>query len=136
MESSFCPQFQEAPIPKWNGQKGAGRLKAIIWTLIFAAFVFVSVKTVPILINEYQFQDAIQNIARFATANRRTPDQIRTDVLEEAQKDDVPLRSEDIKVSAVNGNVRVSADYSITVDLLVYQWTLNLHPAVSNSALF
>jgi hypothetical protein len=136
MEPCFWSRPLKAPAPKRNGQKGAARLKAIVWTAIFAAFVFVSIKTVPILINEYQFQDAIQNIARFATANRRTPDQIRADVVEEAQKDDVPIRPEDIKISAVNGNVRVSADYSITVDLLVYQWELNFHPDVSNNALF
>jgi hypothetical protein len=27
-------------------------------------------------------------------------------------------------------------DYSVTVDLHVYQWTLNFHPTVTNNALF
>jgi hypothetical protein len=27
-------------------------------------------------------------------------------------------------------------DYSVTVDLGVYQWTLNFHPTATNNALF
>ncbi|MBZ5696970.1 MAG: DUF4845 domain-containing protein [Acidobacteriia bacterium] len=122
--------------PKRDAEKGAGRLKAIFWTLLLAAFVYVSVKVIPVLINEYEFQDGIQTLARFATINRQTPEQIRAAVLKEAQKDDVPIGAEDIKVEAVNGDVKISADYSVTLDLGVYQWTLNFHPSVSNTALF
>jgi hypothetical protein len=96
----------------------------------------VSVKVIPALINEYQFQDGIQTIARFATMNRQTPDQIREAVLKEAQKDNLAIGAEDIKVEATNGNVKINADYSVVVDLAVYQWTLNFHPSVSNNALF
>lgn len=87
------------------------------------------------MVNEYQFQDGIQTLARFATVNRQTPEQIRAAVLKEAQKDDVPVAAEDIKVDAVNGNIKIRADYSVTVDLKVYQWTLNFHPAASNDSL-
>jgi hypothetical protein len=33
------------------------------------------------------------------------------------------------------GNIHINVDYSVTVDLKVYQWTLNFHPAASNAAL-
>jgi cell division protein FtsL len=122
--------------PKRHAEKGAGKLKAIFWTLLLAAFIYVSVKVIPALINEYQFQDGIQTIARFATMNRQTPDQIREAVLKEAQKDNLAIGAEDIKVEATNGNVKINADYSVVVDLAVYQWTLNFHPSVSNNALF
>jgi uncharacterized protein DUF4845 len=117
-------------------ERGAGRLKAIVWTLILAACVYVSVRVIPIYVNEYEFQDGMQTIARFATVNRQGVDQIRDATLKEAEKDDVPVRKEDIKVRAVNGNVSINVDYSLTVDLHVYQWTLNFHPTVINNALF
>jgi len=122
--------------PKRDAEKGAGKLKVIFWMLLLAVFVYVSVKVIPALINEYEFQDGIQTLARFATINRQTPEQIRAAVLKEAQKDDVPIGAEDIKVEAANGDVKISADYSVTLDLGVYQWTLNFHPSVSNAALF
>jgi cell division protein FtsL len=120
---------------KRKGEKGGGHLKAIIWTMILVAFIYVAVMVLPILINEYQFQDSIQNIARFASVNRRDGDQVRKDVLDEAQKEDLPVQAEDIKVQSNAGNVRISVDYSVTVDLKVYQWTLNFHPAASNASL-
>jgi len=134
--SRSCRLSTTAGWPKRDAEKGAGKLKAIFWTLLLAAFVYVSVKVIPALVNEYEFQDGIQTIARFATMSRQTPEQIREAVLKEAQKDDLAISAENIKVEAVNGNVKINADYSVTVDLGVYQWTLNFHPSVSNAALF
>jgi hypothetical protein len=117
-------------------QRGAGRLKAIIWLAIIIAMIYVGVKVIPILVNEYELTDGMENIARFATVNRQSPAQIKDAVLKEAQKDDVQLDSKDVKAESVNGNVRIEADYSVTVDLMVYQWTLDFHPSTSNNALF
>jgi len=88
-----------------------------------------------VLVDNFQFQDGVQTIARFASATRQTPEQIRAAVLKEAQKDDVPLDEKDIKIEAVSGNVRIHVDYSVIVDLAVYQWTLNFHPSVGNDSL-
>jgi hypothetical protein len=132
---SFCQQSSKAERSARYRERGAGRLKPILWTLVLASFVYVAVKVVPALINEFEFQDGIQTIARYATVTRQTPEQIRTAVLKEAQKDDVPAAAEDIKVEAVSGNVRIHVEYSVIVDLTVYQWTLNFHPAVSNDSL-
>ena len=64
--------------PPRNPERGAGRLRAIIWTLVLAALIYAGIKVVPILVAEYEFQDGIQTIARFASANRQNLDQIRT----------------------------------------------------------
>ncbi len=106
---------------KAHGERGAGRLKAIVWTLIAAACVYVSARVIPIYVNEYEFQDGMQTIARFATVNRQGPDQIRDAILKEAEKAELPVRKEDIKVRAASGNVNINVDYSVTVDLHVYQ---------------
>jgi hypothetical protein len=93
-----------------HAERGAGSLRAIIWTVVLLSLLYAGIKIVPILFGEYEFQDGIQSIARFASANGH--------------------------VEAVNGNVKISADYSIIVDLKVYQLTLNFHPAASNAPLF
>lgn len=108
---------------------------AIIWTLILVVLIYVSFKVVPILVNNYQFRDGIEDIARFASAQRQDNARVRDLVMKEAFKDEVPLTAEDLKVEGSGGNYRISADYSVTVNLMVYQWTLNFHPAVSNNAL-
>jgi hypothetical protein len=117
-------------------QRGAGSLRAIIWTVVFVSLIYAGIKIVPILVAEYEFQDGIQNIARFASANRQNIEQIRKDVNSEITKDDVPVRPEDIHIESLNGNIKISADYSVVVDLKVYELTLNFHPVASNAALF
>jgi hypothetical protein len=121
--------------PKRNGESGKGHLKAIIWTMILVAFIYVAAMILPVLINEYQFQDSLQNIARSASVYRKTNEQVRQQVLDEAQKEDLPVKVEDIKVEGQAGNIHIDVDYSVTVDLKVYLWTLNFHPAASNASL-
>jgi hypothetical protein len=123
-------------LPRRDGEKGAGRLKAIITLAIIIGMIYVGVKVIPILVDEYELTDGMENIARFATVNRQSAAQIQDAVVKEAEKDDVPLTVQDIKAQSTNGNVRIEADYSVTVDLAVYQWTLNFHPTSSNNALF
>ena len=117
-------------------EKGAGHIKAILWTLILVSCVYVAFKVVPFLVNEYEFQDGIQDIARYASAMRQDAGKVREAVLKEAKKDDVPIRPEDLKIDGTAGNFRISADYTVIVDLKVYQWALSFHPSVSNNALF
>ena len=118
-----------------RNEQGAGHLKAIIWTMILVAFIYAAAMLLPVLINEYQFQDSLQDIARSASLYRKSSDQIRQAVLDEAQREDLPVQAEDIKVQGQAGNVHIDVDYSVTVDLKVYQWTLNFHPTANNSSL-
>ena len=102
---------------------------------MLAAMIFVGAKVVPVLVNNYQFQDAIESTARFATVNRQQPDDIRTAVLKEAQNEDIPIAAQDIHVKGEGGHVEIDAYYSVTLDLKVYQWTLNFHPYARNNPL-
>lgn len=108
---------------------------AIVWTLILLSLIFVAFKVTPVLVNNYQFRDGIEDIARYASAMRQDTGKVRESVMKEAFKDDVPLTPDELKIEGSGGNYRISADYSVTIDLKVYQWTLNFHPAASNNAL-
>ena len=88
-------------------REARANLKAIIWTTILVAFVYVAVMVLPILINEYQFQDSIQEIAQFASINHASSEKVQKTVLEEAQKEDLPIEAEDIKVQSQAGNIHI-----------------------------
>ena len=102
---------------------------------IFAGMIYVGVKVVPILVNNYEFQDALESTARLATVNRQSAEDIRASVLKEAQSEAIPIAAEDIHVKNEGGHVEISTDYSVTVDLHVYQWTFNFHPSATNNPL-
>jgi predicted membrane protein len=99
------------------------------------AVIYVGVKVIPIFVNNMQFQDAIESTARFASVNRQSVEDIRAAVLKEAQSEDIPITAEDIHVRGEAGHVEIAADYSVTVNLGLYQWTLNFHPYARNNPL-
>jgi hypothetical protein len=116
-------------------QRGSSRLKLIIFLAVVFAMIYVGVKVIPILVINMQFQDAIESTARFASVNRQTTADIRNAVLKEAQNEEIPITAEDIHVKGDGGHVEIAADYSVTVDLGLYQWTLNFHPYAKNNPL-
>jgi len=116
-------------------QRGSSRLKLVLFLSVVVAMIYVGVKVIPILVNNMQFQDAIESTARFASVNRQSVDDIRTSVLKEAENEDIPIAAQDIHVKGDGGHVEIAADYSVTVNLGVYQWTLNFHPYAKNNPL-
>jgi hypothetical protein len=77
----------------------------------------------------------MQEQARFAVVNRYTEEQIRATIFKEAQDLDIPVTKEDIKVLATPSLVRISIDYTVPVDLLVYKMELHFTPSSENKSL-
>ena len=122
-------------LPAGSRQRGSSRVKLITFLVLVVALIYVGVKVIPILVNNMQFQDAIESTARFASVNRQTVDDIRSAVLKEAENEEIPIDAKDIHIKGDNGHVEIAADYSVTVNLVVYQWTLNFHPYAKNNPL-
>jgi hypothetical protein len=78
----------------------------------------------------------MQTTARFASVNRnQTAADISKTVMDEAGKQSIPLQAEDLHVTAESGAININADYTVVVDLSVYQLTLNFHPSAGNKPL-
>ena len=122
-------------LPAKASQRGASRLKLVLFLGLAVAVIYVCVKVIPLLVNNMQFQDAIESTARFASVNRQSVDDIRAAVLKEAENEDIPIAANDIHVKGDGGHVEIAADYSVTVNLVLYQWTLNFHPYARNNPL-
>lgn len=118
-----------------HAQRGEGRFKAIAFTAILVFGVFAAFKLLPPYINEYQLADKMQEQARFGVVNRYTEEQIRETIFKEAQDLDVPIKKEEIKVLASASVVRISLDYRVPIDLLVYKMELHFTPSSENKSL-
>ncbi len=118
-----------------KAEKGSGRLKAIVWTCLIGGAIYVGIRVVPLYVDDYQFRDSMATAARFGSVRHESPEEIRANLFKEAQRAEMPLTLQDIKVVDHNGRIDISADYSVTVDLHVYQWKLNFHPSASSDRL-
>ena len=112
-----------------RSQRGEGKLKAIIYTVILFAAVYAAVKIVPVYVAEYQLNDKITEQARFAIVNHYSEDQIRDIIFKVIQDLDIPANREDIKVQNTNHGVMITVNYSVPVDFKVYKTEFNFSPS-------
>ena len=117
-------------------ERGAGKIKAILVTVVFAFAVYAAVKIVPPYAAEYQLADKIQEQARFAVVNRYTEEQIRENVFKVVQDLGIPAKREDIKIESSQQVVRIAMDYTVPIDLLAYHMDLHFTPSSENKSLY
>jgi hypothetical protein len=127
---------QQASWKRNCGQYGGGGLKAILYTAVLIIAVFVAYKVLPPYVAEYQLADKMQEQARFAIVNRYTDEQIRDNVFKVAQDLDIEtVKKEDIKVVATQSIVKISVDYTVPVDFMVYSTELHFSPSSENKSI-
>ena len=119
-----------------QSERGEGKLKPILTTVIIVLVIYSAWKIIPAYVNDYQLSDKMQEQARFAVVNRYSEEQIRDNVYKQAQDLDIPAKREDIKIVATNAVVRISLQYTVPVDLLMYHMELHFSPSSENKALF
>jgi hypothetical protein len=116
-------------------QRGAGRFKTIAFIAIAVFGLYAAFKLFPPYLAEYQLSDKMQEEARFSVVNRHTEDQTRDVVFKEAQELDIPITKEQIKVFASNSLVKITVDYTVPVDLMIYKMDLHFTPSSENKSL-
>jgi hypothetical protein len=112
-----------------RSQRGEGKLKAIIYTVVLLFAVYAAVKIVPVYVAEYELKDKMAEQARFAIVNRYSEDQVRDVIFKVIQDLDIPATREDIKVQNTNNGIMISVNYSVPVDFKVYKTEFNFSPS-------
>jgi len=125
-----------AATKRMRTQRGGASVKAILYTVIFLAGAFVLYKIVPPYVTEYELTDKMQEQARFAVVNRYTDEQVRDAVFKVVQDLDIDgVKREDIKVTATQAVVKISLDYTVPVNFLVYSTDLHFSPSSENKSI-
>ncbi len=118
-----------------HSEKGGARVKTLLTLVIIFALVFSAIKIVPIYVANYQLQDSMQEEATYASVNRKSADQIKADLEKKLTNLGLSVDPSTIQVTSVMGNVQISLEYTIPVDLKVYQLQLHFHPQADNTSL-
>lgn len=118
-----------------NSEKGGSRLKTLAALAIVFVMIFFAIKIVPIFIANYELQNSIQDEATYASVTRKDPAAIRADIQKKLKELGLPDDPNAIQVSSDEGNVSISLEYTVPVNLSVYQLDLHFHPTANNSSL-
>ena len=117
-------------------ERGEGKLKGIVIVIIAVLAIYTTWKMVPPYVNDYQLADRMQEQSRYAMVNHYTEEQIRDNIYKVMVDLDIPAKREDIKIVANNNVVKVSLDYTVPVDVLVYHTELHFTPNSETKSLF
>jgi len=117
-----------------SGERGSSKMNLFVTLLILGVMAFAGIKIVPIYFANYQLQDSVESESRFALTGypKRSVDDIRNDVSRKAQELGIPAKPEDVHVEVSNGSVDIGLDYTVLIDLAVFQWNKQFHVHADN----
>jgi hypothetical protein len=111
-------------------------IRALFWICVLGGGIYVGWQVFPAYINNYRLQESIDDSARSAAVKQQlTEEDIRRTLYNEAQELEIPLKPEDIKIERVGGDVVISADYTVRIDVPMRPFDLQFHPGSRRGAL-
>ena len=119
----------------FRAQRGEGKIKALVVTVILVIGIIAAWKVVPPYAAKYQLQDKINEVALYANAQHQSEEQIRDIVFKTIQDLDIPAKREDVKVTTTGRSVTILVDYTVPVDILSYHLDLHFTPSSENKSL-
>jgi uncharacterized protein DUF4845 len=97
-----------------------GKVKGLIGILVVVIGFYVAWNMVPPYFNNYQLQDALDDIARKGSYTAQTDDDIKKAVIAKAETEDIKLKEDQIVVSRVRDMLGITVKYRIHVDMVVH----------------
>lgn len=118
-----------------SSQRGAGKIKALVVLFILGAIVYVGFQVAPHYFASYQLKDAMDVEARFASVQRKPPDQIKEAIFKKMEDLEIQATRDSITVESNDRAVKIRVKYQVVVDLPGYQLKLNFNPEADNRRL-
>jgi hypothetical protein len=97
-----------------------GKLKGLIGIVIVVGAFYVAWNMIPPYFNNYQLQDALDDIARRHSYTTATEDDIKKMVVSKAASNDIALKEDQVAVSRTANGLAISVHYRIHVDMVVH----------------
>ena len=101
--------------------------RQILLLLLLVALLFAGTQYVPGYFNAIQFNDFVRQEVKYAVASRKSPDTVRSLVLQKAAELEIPLTKNDIRITRRGPSFTLEIDYRWPVNLRVYKHDLAFH---------
>jgi hypothetical protein len=101
------------------------KLKGFIAIGVVVAAFYVAWNVIPPYFNNYQLQDALDDIARKNTYTGLSDDEIKKTVVTKASSEDIKLREDQVIVTRTQDGLAISVKYQVHVDMVVHPVDLN-----------
>jgi len=114
-----------------SNTRGEGKGGCIFSVLFLLALAYLGYKIVPPIFANYQFQDAVNEVATFTMVRLGSRGQVspvneaRDGVLKKAMDLEIPLEKEDITVKISGERILITVNYSVPIELPGYTYNMD-----------
>jgi len=105
------------------GRSGFGcmnKLKSLIGVLVIAGAFYIGWNMIPPYFHNYQFQDDLDDIARVATYNIRSDDELKQAVITRAKLREIIVKEDQIIITRIASGIGIRVHYRVHVDMIVH----------------
>jgi hypothetical protein len=103
------------------------KTRHVVIILALAAIVYVAAQFIMVYDQSFLFSDFVSQEVKFATSKRKSIEKIKASILEEAKTDMIPISQRDIRITKHGPTFTIEIDYSLPVNLRVYEYHWNMH---------
>ncbi len=129
-------QFSRSAEMGSGSERGGARLKTLIWLALAVALIFCTIKILPVYISNYQLSDWMKSEVLFTLGKPMTNDALTEAVVRELRSLNIEAGKDSIQILQNDSRgVHIRVDYTVNVDLKVYQLQLHFTPDADNQSL-
>ncbi len=116
-------RFAGQNIADWKNYEGKGSLGCLVSILLLGAMLLVGLRLGPPYFSYKSLEGDVGTEISRAGSHYFSNEALVQNILDVAKKNEVRLKREDIKVERLAGQLQVSFQYSVPVDLVFFQHT-------------
>jgi hypothetical protein len=120
---SFCVSFDS---------EGKGTLGCLVSILLMGVVLIVGVRVAPPYFSYKSLEGDVSTEVSRAGAHFFSDDVLVQNILDVARKDEIRLSKENVKVERFAGQIQVQIQYSVPVDLVFFQRTMDFNIKASS----
>lgn len=107
-------------------ERGAGRPGFFLALALFAVFIYMAIKFIPVYVNAYIFEDTLREEARFAAVTRDLSEaQLVNRIIAKANDLELPVTAKELSVRRSQTQILIQATYMVPVEtpFFTYRWS-------------
>ncbi len=113
-------------------QEGKGAAGCLLFLMVAAIVIFLAVRIGPTYYANKSFEADLRTEASRAGANFLSDESILKNVLDLARRNEIRLRRENVKLERFAGQLFITVSYSVPVDLIVTERTMEFNIKASS----
>ncbi len=128
MEATKTTSFRQGS----RDQEGKGTAGCLLFLMVAAIVIFLAVRIGPAYYANKSFETDLRTEASRAGANFLGDESILKNVLDLARRNEIRLRRENVKLERFAGQIFITVSYSVPVDLIVTEKTMDFNIKASS----